>query len=150
MNTIVKTSMAVGLAATMATFGTSNARAGGWPIAAGVIGGLAVGTAIGATVASASAPPAYVYPAYPYPAYTYAAPAPAVQPVQPTVVQPVRPVAAPAPATVYVQPAPVYTYPAPVVYAGPYACGYPYGYPCVRLGWGYRGYRGYYYGPRHW
>ena len=61
-------------------FGNTNARAwcGGWPIAAGVFGGLAVGTAIGATVASASAPtyayPAYSYPVYPgyatYPAYT--------------------------------------------------------------------------------
>ena len=41
------------------------AKAGGFPIAAGVLGGLAVGTAIGATVAHA---PVYYAPgpAYPY------------------------------------------------------------------------------------
>jgi hypothetical protein len=140
MKTLIKNSIVAALALAMATFGTSNARAWrcGWPIAAGVFGGLAVGTAIGATVANASAP-ACVYPAYSYPVYrtyqtypAYPAPgyntaAPAVQPVVQTVT----------PSPVYVQqPAPVYYYSSPVVYAAPY----PYVYPYVRFGWGY---------PRH-
>jgi hypothetical protein len=119
MKTFMKTSVVVTLALAMATFGTSNAQArvGGWPIAAGVFGGLAVGTAIGATVVRA-ATPVYVYP-------TYVAPVPVVQPI----VQTVAP-----PPTVYVQqPAPVYCYPSTAVYAVPY----PYAYPYVRFGWGY-------------
>jgi hypothetical protein len=151
MKTFMKTSVVAALALVMTTFGTPNARAwgGGWPIAAGVFGGLAVGTAIGATVASASTPacayPAYPYPVYPtYPAYptyaTYPAPAyniaaPAVQPIQRIAAQPVVQTVTPPP--VYVQqPAPVYYYSRPVVYAAPY----PYVYPYVRFGWGY---------PRH-
>ena len=147
----MKTSVVAALALAMATFGTSNAQAGGWPIAAGVLGGLAVGTAIGATVASANAP-TYVYPAYSYPVYssypayaTYPAPAyrtvaPVIQPVQQIAPQPDVQTVAPSP-TVYVQqPAPVY-YPSTVVYAAPY----PYVYPYVRFGWGYPryAYRGY-------
>jgi hypothetical protein len=148
MKTFMKTSVVAALALAMVTFGTPNARAwgGGWPIAAGVFGGLAVGTVIGATVASASAPayayPAYSYPVYPaYPAYQtyqmYPAPAyntatPAVQPVRQAAAQTVVQTVTPPP--VYVQqPAPVYYYSSPVVYAAPY----PYVYPCVRFGWGH-------------
>jgi hypothetical protein len=127
MKTFMKTSIVAALALAMATFGTSNARAGGWPIAAGVVGGLAVGTAIGVTVASANAP-VYAYPAYSYPVYPPSpAPALAVQPVQPVVQAVVPP-------PVYVpQPAPAYYYSSPVVYAA----SYPYGYPYVRFGWGW-------------
>ena len=154
MKTLMKTSAVAVLAVAIATLGTSNARAwggGGWPIAAGVFGGLAVGTAIGATVASANAP-TYVYPTYSYPVYppaysayaTYPAPAydtaaptvqtaQPVQHVQPTPIQPVvQPVATP----VYVQqPVPVYYYPRTVVYGAPYPYVYPYYYG--RAGWGY-------------
>ena len=60
---------AVVLALTAA--GVSNARAGGWPVVAGVAGGLAVGTAVGATMASTyAAPPVY----YPYAPAAYPAP----------------------------------------------------------------------------
>ena|ERR1700722_9036083 len=62
------------------------AKAGGWPIAAGVFGGLAVGTAIGASVAPAPvyyAPgyynaPAPVHPNYGYNSYNYCPPVPSV------------------------------------------------------------------------
>lgn len=137
----MKTSVVAALALALATFGTSNARAGGWPIAAGVLGGLAVGTVVGATVASANAP-AYVYPAYPYPVYSsYPAyrsyPAPVYGTTAP-VGQPIVQTMAPPP-TVYVpQAVPAY-YPRTVVYAAPCV------YPCVRFGWGYPryAYRGY-------
>jgi hypothetical protein len=74
----------------LTTAGVSNAQAGGWPVAAGVVGGLAVGTAVGATVATTyAAPPAY-YPyapaAYPAPYYApYYAPAPVYYPYAPAV-----------------------------------------------------------------
>jgi len=115
MKTFMKTSVVAALALTLAAFGTSNARARSWPIAAGVVGGLAVG----ATVAIASAP-VYAYPAYPtrltgltYPAYA-------------------------APVVHLVAPPPVY-YSSPVVYAA----SYPYVYPCVRFGWSRGWDRGY-------
>jgi hypothetical protein len=133
MKTLTKSLIAGAVALALVTVGTQQAQAGGWPIAAGVVGGLAAGTVIGATVASASAPAYYGYPApvYPAPAYGYAAP------VYP------GPVVAPAPAY----------YPRPVVVAAPYP--YYYGYPGFRagFGWGpgYRygyGYRGGYRGYR--
>jgi len=160
MKTLMKTSIIAALALAMVTFGTPNARAwgGGWPIAAGVVGGLAVGTAIGVAVANANAPayayPAYSYPAYPaYPAYRTYAPAPApayypatpivqqVQPVRQVYTQPVVQTVAPPPPVYVQQPAPVYYYSSPVVYAAPY----PYVYPYARFGWGYPhyAYRGY-------
>ena len=95
------------------------AQAGGWPIAAAAVGGLAVGTAIGASVAH----PVYYapVPAYYYPPATYYQPAPVVY-------------AQPAPTVVYAQPGYVA---APVVTFG-FGFGRPY--------WGdYRGYRGHYY-----
>jgi hypothetical protein len=146
MKTFMKTSVVAAVALAMTAFGTPNARAwGGWPIAAGVAGGLAVGVA----VASANAP-VYTYPVYPaYGAYTtygtyatapaYITSAPAVQqpppPVQQTVYQPPVVQTVPPP-TVYVQrPAPVYYYSSPVIYAAPYSCLY--GHPYVRYGWSY-------------
>src|SRR5271168_3269652 len=106
------------------------AQAGGWPIAAGVIGGLAVGTAIGASVAH----PVYYAPApaYYYPPTTYYQPAPAVTYQAPVVY------AQPAPTVVYAQPGYVA---APVITFG-FGFGRPY--------WGnYRGYRGYSYYHGH-
>jgi hypothetical protein len=108
---------------------TAKAGGCGWPVAAGVFGGLAVGTAIGATVAQSPvycAPaPAYVYPpvAYSSPPVVYQRPVVVARPV--AVVSPVRVVYAP----------PVYVVP-PVVgigfgrpyYYGAYCgrfCGYP-------------------------
>jgi len=78
---------------TLATAGVSSARAGGWPVAAGVVGGFAVGTVVGRAVAYCPPPPAcYVYPPRVYLA-PYCAPAPLI-----------------------VSPAPVCYVPAPVVY----------------------------------
>jgi hypothetical protein len=110
---------------------------GGWPIAAGVLGGLAVGTVVGESIAQQPvyyAPaPAYYYPPtiyyyQPAPATTYVAPAPAVG-------------YAPAPAVVY---PPTYYATAPVVsvgigfgrpYWGGYYRGYHYGHPYYRGRW---------------
>lgn len=80
MKTVMKTSIVGALALAMATLGTTNAQAwGAWPIAAAAVGGLAVGTTVGAAVASANAPTyAYpdAYPAYPAaPAYSTTYPA---------------------------------------------------------------------------
>ena len=88
------------------------------------MGGVAVGTAIGATVATAAAPVYYSYPAPVYAPPVYAAA-----------------VAAPG-AVVAVGPVPAAYYGPRVVYAAPY----PF-YPCARLGcgWGPR----HYYGGRH-
>jgi hypothetical protein len=77
------------------------AKAGGWGLAAGVLGGVAAGTIIGESIARApvyyAAPPAYYYPP-PAPAYRTA----------PPVVYPYAPaVAYPAPAYSYYAPAPV-------------------------------------------
>lgn len=111
---------ALGLSVLAVTTPKAQAWCGGWPIAAGVVGGLAVGTCIGATVAHASAP------VYAYPAPVAVAPAPAYV----------------APPAVVVQ-APVYA-PAPVVYAAPYPYYYRGYYRApVRVGWGW-GPRGYY------
>jgi hypothetical protein len=130
MKTLTKSIMTGAVAVALVTLGTQQAQAGGWPIAAGVVGGLAAGTIIGASIASASAPAYYGYtaPVYPAPGYAYATPA------------------YPAPAPV-VAVAPAY-YPRVVV-----AAPYPYWYPGIRAGyaWGprfgygyaYRGYGGY-------
>jgi len=123
MKTMTKSILAGAVALALATVGTSQAQAGGWAVAGGVMGGLAAGTVIGATIASASTPAYYAYPApaYPVPAY-YAYPAPVV----------VR------------APVPAYCYTRPVVVAAPV----PYVYPLVRAGywWGPR----YHYGYRRW
>jgi hypothetical protein len=105
------------------------AKANAWPIAAGVLGGLAVGTAV-----AASAQPVYYSapPANYYPPTSYYAPAPAVS-------------YAPAPA--------YYPLARPVVYSSVYApfpvfgLGFGFGHP----GWGgyYRGYYGGYRGGFH-
>jgi len=102
MKILTKISAIGAIALSLMAFTPAKAHAGGWPIAAGVIGGLAVGTVIGATVASAAAPPPY----YAYPPVAYSTPV----------------LAQPAP--VYVQPAPVYYYPRPVVYPYPVIRGY--------------------------
>ncbi len=132
MKTLTKSIMAGAVALALVTVGTQQARAGGWPIAAGVVGGLAVGTVVGASIASASAPAYYGYPApvYPAPGYAYAAtacPAPVVA---------VAPVCYPRPVVV-AAPFPYYGYPGVrAAYWGGPRYGYAYGY-------GYRGYRGY-------
>ncbi len=103
----------------LTTLGVDNARAGGWPIAAGVMSGVAAGAIVGTAIATAAAPPIY---AYPPPAYGYGYAAPAY--------------AAPGyAAPVVVPPAPYY-YP-PVAYRAYY--------PGVRFGWGW----GRPYGYRH-
>jgi hypothetical protein len=137
MKRLVKVCAVTGLALSVFALTTPKAQAwgGGWPVAAGVFGGLAVGTCIGAAVAHASTP-VYVYPPAVAVAPTAAYVAPAV-------------VAAPAPQIVVA--APVVA--APVVYARPYPYYYYRGYhgPVVRYGYGYgygRAYgwgRGYHY-----
>jgi hypothetical protein len=57
----------------LTALGVSNARASGWPIAAGVASGVAAGAIVGTAVAAAAAQP--VYYGYPAPVYTYGAPA---------------------------------------------------------------------------
>jgi len=124
------------LAITLLTFAGSQvqtAKAGGWGIAAGVLGGVAAGTIIGESIAHPYYAPNYYYaappPTYYYPPQTYqAAPPPvAYQPAPPyTVYQP-------APAVVYAQP--VYVRPVPVVTFG--------------FGFGPRYYGGYHH-YRHW
>ncbi len=94
---------------------TAKAGGCGFPIAAGIVGGLAVGTAIGVAV---SQPPVYYAPA---PAYSY------------------PPVAYSAPPVVYQRPV-VVARPVPVVYA-PSVCVAP---PVVAFGFGRPCYRGYY------
>jgi hypothetical protein len=130
MKKFMKISLVGALALAAVTFGAPQAQAwgGGWPIAAGVFGGLAVGTAVGATVASASTPVYYAAPPAVYAAPTYYAPAPAYTPA---------PAYAPAPAAVSVAVAPPYYYAPRAVYAAPY----PYYYPSGRLGYGW--------GPRY-
>jgi len=113
------------LAVTLLAFAGSQvqkaeARDRGWGIAAGVLGGLAVGTAIGASVSQPYYAP---QPAYYAPPPTYYAPPPVYyQPAQPPVV--------------YYQPAPACYYPRPVYYA-----------PTVTFGFGFG--RPYYYGHRY-
>ncbi len=130
MKRLVKVCAVTGLALSVFALTTPKAQAWGcgWPIAAGVVGGLAVGTCIGATVAHAAAP-VYVYPpgAPVAPAAAYVAPAPQVV-VSAPVVAPV----------VYGRPYPYYYYRG---YYGPVArYGYGYGY---RYGWGPRYYHHY-------
>lgn len=104
------------LAATLLALGATQvptARANGWPIAAGVFGGLVAGTVIADSIAR---PPVYYAPSpapayYPPPTYSYYPPAPVVTyPTGPAVVY-----AAPAPRVVVA--APFYP-PAPVVTFG--------------------------------
>ena len=131
MKTLIKTSCVAVLALAAMTFGAPQARAwgGGWPIAAGVFGGLAVGTAVGVTVASAAQPVYYTAPPPVYVAPRYYAPAPAYAPA---------PVYAPVPAAVSVAVAPPYYYAQRVVYGA----AYPYYYGRVGYGWGPRYYHG--------
>jgi len=77
MKTFVKTTIISATALAMTTFGVPQARAHGWAVAAGVLGGLTAGTIIGASVASAATP---VYYSYPAPVYYTPAPAAAVAP----------------------------------------------------------------------
>lgn len=93
MKKLVKITAVAAVILTLAAAGVSGARAGGWPIAAGVVGGFAAGTIVAASVAHYPPPPAY----YVCPPSVYAAP-----------------VYVPAPAIV--SPAPVFYAPAPVVY----------------------------------
>ena len=104
----------------------AQARDRGWGVAAGVLGGLAVGTAIGASVSQ----PAY-YSAPP----TYYAPPPTYYSPPPVYYQPAPPPVA------YYQPAPAYYYyPRPVVYAPAVTFGFGFGRPGFYGG--YRHYRG--------
>ena len=68
---------------TLAMAGVSSARAGGWPVAAGVVGGFAAETIVGRAVANYPPPPAY----YVYPQRVYVAPlcarAPVIVPLVP-------------------------------------------------------------------
>jgi hypothetical protein len=79
MKNLVKIPAVAAVILTLATAGVSSARAGGWPIAAGVVGGFAAGT----IVARAVAPPYYVCPPRVYvapycaPVRVLAAPVPA-------------------------------------------------------------------------
>jgi len=97
MKKLIKILAVAAVILSLATTGVSSARAGGWPVAAGVVGGFAVGTMVGRAVAYCP-PPAYcVYSPRVY----------------------VAPWCAPAP--VIVATAPVCCVPAPVVYP----CYYP-------------------------
>src|SRR5580658_1333635 len=125
MKRFVKTSVIAALALAMTTFGAVQAQAWGWPVAAGVFGGLAVGTAVGVTVANAAAPVYYSYPAPVYAAPRYCAPAPVAS-------------YAPGPAVVAVAPGPAYYGPR-AVYSAPYP------YYRAGFGWGPR----YYYGGHY-
>ena len=73
---------------TLATVGVSSARAGGWPVAAGVVGGLAAGTIVGRAVANCPPPTYYVYPQRVYVA-PVCAPAPVLRPPVPVCYAPV-------------------------------------------------------------
>ena len=61
MKTFLKTTCIAAVALAMATFGAAQARANGWVVAGGAVGGFAVGTAVGATIAT-GAHPVYAYP----------------------------------------------------------------------------------------
>ena len=78
MKSFVKVSAVAALALAMTTLGAMQARAGGWPVAAGVVGGVAVGTAVGVTLANAAAPAYYGYPGPVYVGPRYCAPGPVV------------------------------------------------------------------------
>jgi len=122
MKTYMKTFCIASLALAMTTCCAVQARAGGRVIAGSVLGGLTVGTAIGASVARAAPPVYYSYlpPVYAAPAYYGAASA-----------------YAPAPAAITLAESPAYYYGPRVVYAAPY----PHYYPYIRLGYGW--------GPRY-
>ena len=62
MKKLMKVPAVAAVVLTLATAGVSNARAGGWPVAAGVVGGFAVGAMVGRTVAYCPPPACYVYP----------------------------------------------------------------------------------------
>jgi hypothetical protein len=122
----------------------SSARAGGWPIAAGVLGGLAVGTAVGATVVAANQP-VYYYPPQTVYGSGVVTPAPSYAPTYQIQNAPTVPNApamnqtpAYAPQVVYAQPAPTVVYSTPAYYPAP-VIG-------VGLGWPFWGWGGYYHG----
>ena len=127
MKRFMKIFAVTGLALAVAAVTAPKAQAGAWGIAAGVVGGLAVGTTIGLAAAHTSAP---AYYAYPGPAYAYTSYA------APTYVAAV-------PAQQVVCAAPV-VYPAayPYCYRGYYGPRY-YG-PAVRVGLGWGGPRYHY------
>ena len=124
MKAFMKTTVMAAIALAMTTFGAAQARASGWPIAAAAVGGVAVGTAVGATIAANSQPVYYANP----PAYY-------------------------GPSTACVQaPAPIVVAAAPAYYVGPgFYGGWGYYHPYFRGGWGYgRGYGGHWGGGGHW
>ena len=120
---------------------------GGVAIAAGVLGGLALGTVIADAVT-----PHYYYapaPTYYYPAQTYYAPAPTYAPAPnyapaPSTYVPNAPTLPPAPVIQSAAPQVVYAQPAPPVYYAPAPVYYPA--PVVTFGFGFgRPYYGHYY-----
>jgi hypothetical protein len=118
MKTMIKSMIAGAVALGVVALGTSQAEA--WPIAPVVVGSVAAGAVVGATIATAVAPHYYGYPApvyYSPPVYS--------APVCPA------PVVAVAP----------YCYPQPVVVVGPrpYWYGGARGYWGPHYGYGYRG-----------
>ena len=81
MKRLVKVPAVAAVILTLAMAGVSSAHAGGWPVAAGGVGGFASGTIVGRAVADYPPPPAY----YVYPQRVYVAPFCASAPV---IVQP--------------------------------------------------------------
>jgi hypothetical protein len=81
MKRLVKVPAVAAVILTLAMVDISSARAGGWTVAAGVVGGFAAGTIVGRAVANYPPPSAY----YVYPQRVYVAPlcAPASGIVQP-------------------------------------------------------------------
>ena len=83
MKRLVKVPAVAAVILTLATAGVSSARAGGWTVVAGVVGGFAAGTTVCRAVANYPPPPAYyVYPQRVYVAPLYA-PAPVIVPLAP-------------------------------------------------------------------
>jgi hypothetical protein len=70
MKRLVKVPAVAAVILTLATAGVSSARAGGWTVVAGVVGGFAAGTTVCRAVANCPPPPAY----YVYPHRAYVAP----------------------------------------------------------------------------
>jgi hypothetical protein len=77
MKKLVKFTAVAAVLLTLATAGTANARAGGWPIAAGIAGGFAAGALVSRAVGPYPAPGYYACPPVVY-AAAYGGPAPVV------------------------------------------------------------------------
>jgi hypothetical protein len=92
MKSFTKVTAVAALVLSLASVGVTNARAAGWPVAAGVAGGFVAGAVITRAVADCPAPGYYVYPQRVF----------------------VAPACAPAP--VVVAPAPICYAPVPAVY----------------------------------